>query len=133
MKMVRLNFHIPEQSLYKIVAYLYNVNQEQDHYFHGRSSTIHKPEKYLKKVSEPNQEIHNHNCRQTHGIVRKSHTTIMRHQGDKQSKATSLFPIKMIAKLEWTQSNAQQNIEQLQNLTMVETINSESTTTEPCH
>ena len=47
----------------------------------------------------------------------------------------------MIAKLEWTQSNAQQNIEQLQNPTMgVEqlqnptigiTINNESTTTEP--
>ena len=37
----------------------------------------------------------------------------------------------MIAKLEWTQSNAQQNIEQLQNLTMGVTINNESTTTEP--
>ena len=43
------------------------------------------------------------------GIMRKSHTTITRHQEDKQSKATSsLFPIKMIAKLEWTQRNAQQ-------------------------
>ena len=31
----------------------------------------------------------------------------------KQSKTSSLFPIKMIAKLEWTQSNAQQNIKQL--------------------
>ena len=40
----------------------------------------------------------------------------MRHQEDKQSKATSsLFPMKMIAKLELTQSNAQQHIEQLQN------------------
>ena len=48
--------------------------------------------------------------------MRKSHTTIMRHQGAKQSKTTSsLFPIEMIAKLEWTQSNAHQNIEQLQN------------------
>ena len=46
MKMVRKNIHIPEQSLYKIVAYQYNVNQEQDYYFHGRSSTIHTPEKY---------------------------------------------------------------------------------------
>ena len=36
----------------------------------------------------------------------------------------------MIAKLECTQSNAQQNIEQLQNPTMGVTINSESTTTE---
>ena len=42
--------------------------------------------------------------------------TIMRHQEDKQSKVTSslsLSPIETIAKLEWTQSNAQQNIEQL--------------------
>ena len=37
-------------------------------------------------------------------------------QGRQKSKATSpLFPIEMIAKLEWTQSNEQQNIEQLQN------------------
>ena len=61
--------------------------------------------------------------------MRKSHTTIMRHPKDKQSKSTSsLFPIEMIAKL---QSNAQQNIEQLQNPTMGVTINNESTTTEP--
>ena len=39
-------------------------------------------------------------------------TTITRHQEDNQSKSTSsLFPIEMIAKLVWTQSNAQQNIE----------------------
>ena len=51
--------------------------------------------------------------------MRKSHTTITRHNEDKQSNAiSSLFPIKTIAKLEWTQSNAQQNIEQLQNPTM---------------
>ena len=37
----------------------------------------------------------------------------------------------MIAKLELTQSKAQQTIEQLQNLTMGETINNESTTMEP--
>ena len=43
----------------------------------------------------------------------------------------SLFPVEMIAKLEWPQSNAQQNIEQLQNPTMGVTINNESTTTEP--
>ena len=36
----------------------------------------------------------------------------MRHQEDKLSKVTSsLFPIKMIAILEWTQSNVQQNID----------------------
>ena len=64
--------------------------------------------------------------------MRKSHTTITRHQEDKQSNATnSLFPIKMIAKLERTQSNAQQNIEQLQNPKMGATINNESTTEPP--
>ena len=72
------------------------------------------------------------NCRQTSGVVRKGHTIITRHKEDEQNKATSsLFPIDMIAKLEWTQSNAQQNIEQLQNPKMGVTINNESTTTEP--
>ena len=43
------------------------------------------------------------NCRQTHGTAKKSHTTITRHQEDKLSKTTSsLFPIKMFAKLEGT-------------------------------
>ena len=59
--------------------------------------------------------------------MRKSHKTITKHQEDKQSKASSsLFPIKMIAKLEWTRSKAQQIIEQLQNPTMEVTINNES-------
>ena len=41
--------------------------------------------------------------RQPRGTARKSRTTITRHQEDKLSKATSsLFPIKMIAILEWT-------------------------------
>ena len=41
-------------------------------------------------------------------------TTIMRHKEDKQSKAiSSLFPIEMIAKLKWTQSTTQQNIDKL--------------------
>ena len=63
--------------------------------------------------------------------MRKSHTTITRHQEDEQSKATSsLFPIEMISKQKWTQSNAQQNIEQLHNPTIGVTINKESTTTE---
>ena len=47
-----------------------------------------------------------------------------RHQEDKQSKTTSsLFPVKMIAKLERTHSNVQQNMEQTQNPTMGATIN----------
>ena len=72
------------------------------------------------------------NRRQPHGTARKSHSTVTRHQEDKLSKATSsLFPIKMIAILEWTQSNVQQNIEQLQTPTMGVTFNKKSTTTEP--
>ena len=43
------------------------------------------------------------NRRQPCGTARKSRSTITRHQEDKLSKATSsLFPIKMIATLEWT-------------------------------
>ena len=54
------------------------------------------------------------NRRQPRGTARKSRSTITRHQEDKLSKAiSSLFPIKMIAILEWTKSNIQQNIEQL--------------------
>ena len=61
----------------------------------------------------------------------KSYITITGHQEDKQSKATSsLFPIKMIATLERTQSNVQQNMEETQNPTVTATINNESTATE---
>ena len=57
---------------------------------------------------------------------------IRRHQENKLSKATnSLFPVKIIAKLEWTYSNVQQIIEQLQTPTIGVTINNKSTTTEP--
>ena len=43
------------------------------------------------------------NCRPPRGTARKSRSTITRHQEDKLSKAiSSLFPIKMIAILEWT-------------------------------
>ena len=43
---------------------------------------------------------------QTHGTAGKSHTTITSHQEDKLSKATSsLFPIKMITKLERTKKH----------------------------
>ena len=47
--------------------------------------------------------------------MRKSNKTIAntKHQEDKQSKAiSSLFPIKMIAKLERVQRNVKQSIEQ---------------------
>ena len=65
----------------------------------------------------------------THGTSMKSHTTITRHLEDKLSKETSsLFPVKMIVKLE---CNVYQNKERLQNPTMGVTINYKSTTTEP--
>ena len=74
----------------------------------------------------------NHKLQTLRGTARKSRSTITRHQVDKLSKAiSSLFPIKMIAILEWIQSNVQQNIEQLQTPTMGVTINKKSTTTEP--
>ena len=64
------------------------------------------------------------NRRQPRGTARKSRSTFTRHQEDKLSKATSsLFPIKMIAILEWTQNNVQQNTEQLKTPTMGVTIN----------
>ena len=49
----------------------------------------------------------------------------------KQSNQLSLFLVKTIAILERTQSNVQQNIEQLQTPTMGVTINKKSTTPEP--
>ena len=51
------------------------------------------------------------NRSQPRGTARKSCSTITRHQEDKLSKAiSSLFPIKVIAILEWTKSNVQQNM-----------------------
>ena len=73
------------------------------------------------------RKYHNHKLHR-----KKSDTTIAKHQEDKLSKATSsLFPIKMIAEQEWTYSNVQQNIEQLQSPTLGVTINNKSTTAEP--
>ena len=77
----------------------------------------------VKIVSEYDQEIPQSQT----AAARKSRSTITRHQEDKLSKAiSSLFPIKMIAMLEWTQSNIQQNIEQPQTPTMGVTINKKS-------
>ena len=53
-----------------------------------------------------------------------------RNTNKAKQQALSLFPIKMIAKLERIQNNAQQNIEKLQNSTMGATINNKSTTAE---
>ena len=60
------------------------------------------------------RKYHNHKL-QTNPWHREEepHNNHETPEEDKQSKATSsLFPVKMVAKLEWTQSNAQQNIEQ---------------------
>ena len=76
--------------------------------------------KHFKCVWSENTTITN--FRQTLG----TNTTITRHQDDKLSMATSsLFPNKMFEKLEWTQSNAQQN-EQLQDPRIGATINNDS-------
>ena len=78
------------------------------------------------------RKYHNHKL-QTNLWYREeeSHNNHETPERQKSKATSSLFPIEMIAKLEWTQSNAQQNIEQLQNPTMGVTINNESTTTEP--
>ena len=83
----------------------------------------------MKKVSEYDQKIpQSHTADQLTAQWGRA----TRHQEDKQSKATSsLFPIKMIAKLERTHSNVQQNMEQTQNPTLGATINNESTATKP--
>ena len=76
--------------------------------------------------------FHNYTLQATPWHCEERPTTITRLQEDKLSKATSsLFPIEMIAKLEWTLRNVEQHIEQLQNPIMGITINNESTTTEP--
>ena len=88
--------------------------------------------KTLKIVSEYGQEIPQSQTTDK-PVASWGRVTQQSRDTRKQTKQSnnSLFPIEMIAKLEWTQSNAQQNIEQLQNPTMEVTINNESTTTEP--
>ena len=77
------------------------------------------------------RKYHNHKPQTTLWHREKSHSTTTRHQEEKSSKATSsLFPIKMIAILEWTKSNVQQKIEQLQTPPMGVTINKKSTALE---
>ena len=46
---------------------------------------------------------------------------------------SSLVPIELITKLEWTQSNAQRNVEQLQNPRKGVTFKNDLTTTEQTH
>ena len=73
-----------------------------------------------KKVSTDDQKKNTiiHHCIQTHCTMGKSHRaiTVTRHQEDKQSKSnSSLFLMKVIAKLERIQNTTQQNMEQTQN------------------
>ena len=66
----------------------------------------------FKKQVSMIKKNNNHMPQSNYGIVKKSHimSTVTRHPRDKKSKSTSsLFLFKMIAKLERTQSNAQQN------------------------
>ena len=78
------------------------------------------------------RKYHNHKPQTTLWHHEEEPLNHHEHQEDKLSKATSsLFPTKMIAMLEQTQSNVQQNIEQVQTPTMGVTINKKSTTTEP--
>ena len=69
-------------------------------------------------------KYHNHKPQTT--LWHREEEPLNHHEtpGRQINKATSsLFPIKMIAILEWTQSNVQQNIEQLQTPAMRVTIN----------
>ena len=77
------------------------------------------------------RKYHNHKLQTNPWHREEEPRTNHEAPGRQKSKATSsLFPIKMIVKLEWTQSNVQQNIEQLQTLTMGVhvTINNNRTT-----
>ena len=80
-----------------------------------------------------NRKYHNHKSQTT--LLNREEEPLNHHETPgrqiKQSDQLSLFPIKMIAILERTQSNVQQNIEQLQTPTMGVTINEKSITTEP--
>ena len=87
---------------------------------------------YLKKVSEYDQEIPQSQTADKPMAPRGRATQpSQRHKEDKLSKATSsLFSIKMIAKLGWILSNVQQNIVQLDSHNG-NNRNKKSTTTEP--
>ena len=91
---------------------LYTRFFQRSHY-RAISSSLHQWDdcETTKRVWSGNTAVTN--CRQICNTTRKSHTIITRHQEDKQSKATSSL------------SNAQLNIEQLQNPTMEVTINND--------
>ena len=124
---------------------IYTKNSEYDQEL-PQSQTADNPLAPRGRAAQPSQsnkvaKIRNrynqvpHLTQDTNGKVTNSQKTPQTRDktpGRQLSKATSsLFSIKMIAKLKWTQSNIQQNIEQLQTPTMGVTINKKSTTTEP--
>ena len=76
----------------------------------------------MKKVSMI-RKYHNHTL-QTNSWHREEDLQDTR-KTNRVKRTGSLFPIKMIAKLERTHSNVQQNIEQTQNPTVGATINNE--------
>ena len=80
------------------------------------------------------RKYHNHKLQtnpwQREEQTHNNHETPGRQTKQSNQLSLSLFPIKMIAILEWTSNNVQQNIEQLQTHTMGLTINDKSTTTE---
>ena len=88
-----------------------------------------------KIVSEYDQECHNHKL-QTNQWHREEEPHNKYETLGKQTKQSNQFSLPhqddcKTVLLEWTQSNEQQNIEKLQNPTMGEAINNESTTSEP--
>ena len=86
--------------------------------------TLHSYKNHVSMI----RKYHNH----TNSTLRISHShNSHRAQEEKQSKATSsLFPIKIIAKLLRTKSNAQQNMD-TRDHRMGATINNESPKIEP--
>ena len=75
------------------------------------------------------RKYHNHKLQTNLLHCEEEHNNHESPGRQKKKSTSSLFPIEMSAKLEWTQSNTQLNIEQLQTHTMGVTINNESTST----
>ena len=86
-----------------------------------------------KKQESMIRKYHNHTLHTNPRHGEEERLNNNRHNTpERQSKVTSsLFPIKLFVKLEKTQSNTQQNMEQTQYPILRATINNEPTATEP--
>ena len=121
------NVQLTDEGHMETGSWLRAKNRARNIWAQGECLSLHLGGTYSPKgtkIVSMIRKYHNHKL-QTNPLHReeKPHSN---HQIDKQSKAaSSLFPIKMIAKLEWTQ----QNIEHVQNPTMGVAIDNESTTT----